>query len=176
MSLGLCANGALLLDGGGHLVKDGVVVAARCGSWACPECGPRKARAIRIRLVKALNGVYLQEVAWLREQHLSERLVWRPFKLLTLTIAIQHRISSERYDAGDWQATPHESAEARRDLLHGWNTLHSWLVWLRATQPRMRPPAAWEGSRRRVPFFWASTTTAAGRTCTSSCSGGSGSH
>src|SRR5207249_11042722 len=68
--------------------------------------------------------------------------------------AIKHRISPERYAARDWDATPEEAAEARHDLLRGWNKLHAWLTWLRRKEAGTLLRAEWENANSPVPFFW----------------------
>src|SRR6267142_3143719 len=154
MSATGCANGAVVLDGPDGAVKDGLVLGASCRMWTCPDCGPTKARDLKIRLVKALSRVYDHELAWLKRQQLGIDLVWRPFKLLTLTVAVRPRISAERYHKGDWRARPDEAERARHDMLRAWNRLHSWLRWLHRNQRDSEPLAEWEGANSRVPYFW----------------------
>jgi hypothetical protein len=145
-----CGDGAILVDEPDALVKEGLVVSASCGTWACDTCGPRKRRLLCERLTHALLDIYDDEVHYLRARGRPADLAWRPFKFLTLTADVKNFISAARYASRDWRARPDEAKRALDELGHAWNRLHACLVkWWRH---RARGGARWELATR-FPFF-----------------------
>src|SRR5437762_9855566 len=52
-----CLGGAVF-----YRAADGAWLAARCGAWSCPECGPDRAQAVRRGIYKAAAHLGLVDV------------------------------------------------------------------------------------------------------------------
>src|SRR5438445_7513248 len=116
-----CATGSILCDDVDGLWMEGLVVAAGCRTWACPVCGPKKARQLRQRLTTKLMDVHQSETAYLQSRGRNPGLAWQPFKFLTLTTSVKNFVPPERYAAREWRATSDEARRAHRAVLRAWN-------------------------------------------------------